>query len=274
MGSKTDKILDAMRVDKKNKITLSKCKTDSTEGVKNKEDAREQLAETTAQLSDLQYKLYAEGKRALLVVFQALDTAGKDGVIRKVLGPINPQGARVNSFKRPTPKELAHDYLWRIHRVAPEKGMIGVFNRSHYEDVLVHRVHKLLPEEVIEKRYRHINDFEKYLADNNTVIVKFFLHISKGEQKKRLQARLDNPKKRWKFELDDLAERKFWDKYQDAYQAVLDACSFDHAPWYVVPADNKWYRDWVVSKALVDVLKKIDPQIPEEQKGLDALTIE
>ena len=272
--SKTDKILDAMRVDKKRRIKLSKCKTDAVAGVKDKEDARKQLAEATARLSDLQYKLYAEAKRALLVVFQAMDTAGKDGVIRKVFGPVNPQGARVSSFKRPTSVELAHDYLWRVHRVAPKKGMIGVFNRSHYEDVLVHLVHKLAPEDVIERRYRQINDFEKYLTENGVVIVKFFLHISKDEQKKRLQARLDNPKKRWKFETGDLAERKLWDKYQDAYQAVLDRCAFDHAPWYVVPADNKWYRDWAVSHVLVDALEKIDPEIPMEEGGLDAVKIE
>lgn len=272
--NKTEKILDAMRVGKKSKIKLSKCKTDSTEGVKDKKDAREQLAETTTELADLQYKLYAESKKALLVVFQALDTAGKDGVIRKVLGPINPQGVRVSSFKRPTPAELAHDYLWRIHQVTPAKGMIGVFNRSHYEDVLVHRVHKLLPGDAIDRRYRQINDFEKFLTENDTVIVKFFLNISRDEQKSRLQARLDNPKKRWKFEIGDLAERKLWDKYQDAYQAVFDNCAFDHAPWYVVPADNKWYRDWVVSNVLVNTLKKMNPKFPKEEEGLDKVTIE
>lgn len=271
---KMEKILAGMRVEKKNRINLSKRKTDSTDGVKDKKDAREQLAETTALIDELQYKLYAESKTALLVVFQAMDTAGKDGVIRKVFGPINPQGVRVQSFKRPTPVELAHDYLWRIHRVAPARGMIGIFNRSHYEDVLVHRVHKLTPADIIEERYRQINDFERFLTENGTRIVKFFLHISKDEQKRRLQARLDNPKKRWKFEMGDLAERKLWDKYQDAYQIVLDKCSSKTAPWYVIPADNKWYRDWAVSNIILQELESINPKYPKEEEGLDKVVVE
>lgn len=271
---KTDKVLDGMRVDKKNKIKLAKFKTDSSEGVKDKKKAREELLEATTKLQELQYNLYAEAKTALLVVFQAMDTAGKDGVIRKVFGPVNPQGVRVSSFKRPTPLELAHDYLWRIHKCVPAAGMIGVFNRSHYEDVLVHRVHKLEPDEVIDERYGQLNDFERHLSKNGVRIVKFFLHISKDEQKERLQARLDDPTKRWKFELGDLAERKLWDKYQEAYQLVLDRCSHDHAPWYVVPADHKWYRDWVVSNVLVRTLKDVNPKIPKEQEGLDKVRIE
>jgi len=271
---KTDKILDSMRVDKKNKLKLSKLDTGATEGIKDKKDAREELAKTTVQLDELQYKLYAESKTALLVVFQAMDTAGKDGVIRKVFGPINPQGVRVNSFKQPTPVELAHDYLWRIHHVTPAKGMIGIFNRSHYEDVLVHKVHKLVPDDVIEQRYRQINDFERHLTENGTVVLKFFLHISSDEQKKRLQARLDNPKKRWKFEANDLVERKLWERYQDAYQAILDNCAFADAPWYVIPADNKWYRDWAVSNIIVRELERIDPKYPKEEEGLDKIVIE
>lgn len=271
---KIEKLLGGLRVDKKNKIKLAKIKTDSTVGVEDKKEARSLLVELTTEMQDLQYKLYAESKNALLVVFQAMDTAGKDGVIRKVFGPVNPQGVQVSSFKRPTPVELAHDYLWRIHKRTPAAGMIGVFNRSHYEDVLVHRVHKLEPDKVIDERYGQINDFEKHLTKNGVRIVKFFLHISKDEQKKRLQARLDNPKKRWKFEMGDIPERKLWDKYQDAYQLVLDNCSFDYAPWYVIPADNKWYRDWVVAHAIVRALKDIDPKIPKEQEGLDKVVIE
>lgn len=271
---KNEKILDGLRVDKKHKIKLSKIKTGSTEGVKDKKEAREHLAKRTAELQDLQYKLYAESKASLLIVFQALDTAGKDGVIRKVLGPLNPQGVIVNSFKRPTPLEMSHDFLWRIHQKTPAAGMIGVFNRSHYEDVLVHRVHKLLPDKAIADRYHAINEFEQFLTKNGTRIVKFFLHISKDEQKARLQARLDNPDKRWKFEMGDLAERKLWDKYQEAYQLVLDNCSFDHAPWYVVPADNKWYRDWIVSSVLVDTLKDMNPKFPKEEEGLDKVKID
>lgn len=271
---KQDKIFASMRVDKKNKVNLAKCKTGSTEGMKDKKDAREALDALSAELDKLQYKLYAESKTSLLVVFQAMDTAGKDGVIRKVFGPANPQGVQVSSFKRPSDMELAHDYLWRIHLRVPAKGMIGVFNRSHYEDVLVHRVHKLIPNKHLEERYRQINDFEKYLTENNTVILKFFLHVSKDEQKERLQARLDHPDKRWKFEMGDLAERKLWEKYQDAYQVVLDKCSFSHAPWYVIPADNKWYRDWAVSSIVVDALRKINPKTPSVKESLDGITVE
>lgn len=271
---KVEKILSSMKVDKKNKIKLSKFATDATPGVKDKDEARELLAKSTEELDELQYKLYAESKTALLVVFQAMDTAGKDGVIRKVFGPINPQGARVTSFKRPTEKELARDFLWRIHLAVPAKGMIGIFNRSHYEDVLVRKVHKMDPREVLEARYAQINAFEKYLGDNDVAIVKFYLHISKKEQRERLQARLDNPKKRWKFEMADLEERKLWDKYQDAYQTALDKCSAEHAPWYVIPADNKWYRDWAVSSIIVRELKRIDPKFPKEQEGLDGVTVE
>ena len=270
---KQDKVFAAMRVDKKNHIKLAKTATDSTEGVKNKEEAREKLEKSSAELDSLQYKLYAESRRALLIVFQAMDTAGKDGVIRKVFGPINPQGVRVSSFKRPSTLELSHDFLWRIHARTPAKGMIGVFNRSHYEDVLVRRVHGMDSKKAIDARYEQINGFEKYLAANDTVILKFFLHLSKDEQRSRLQARLDNPDKRWKFEAGDLEERKLWSKYRDAYQLVLDRCSFGHAPWYVIPADNKWYRDWAVSRIIVDTLREMNPKLPEELEGLDGLVV-
>ena len=271
---KREKTLSSMRVETKGAVKLSKVKTNSTTGIKDKQEARELLAENTAAIDKLQYKLYAESKTALLVVFQAMDTAGKDGVIRKVFGPINPQGVRVDSFKRPTAAELAHDYLWRIHMRTPAKGMIGVFNRSHYEDVLVHKVHKLIPGKQLEQRYDQLNWFEKHLSQNNTVIVKFFLHISRDEQKERLQARLDDPDKRWKFEMGDLNERQYWDAYMDAYQAVLDKCSAKHAPWYVIPADNKWYRDWAVSSIILQTLKSIDPETPKEEAGLDKVKIE
>lgn len=274
VGMKKDKILEDLRVDKKNKIKLTKCKTDSVAGVKDKKEAREELLKVTAELDELQYKLAADGKTAVLIVFQAMDTAGKDGVIRKVIGPLNPQGVEVSSFKRPTSLEFAHDYLWRIHRRTPARGMIGVFNRSHYEDVLVHRVHNLEPEKVLNQRYEQLNEFERHLHENGTRIVKFFLHISKDEQKRRLQARLDNPKKRWKFTESDVAERKLWDKYQEAYQYVLDRCATDYAPWYVVPADNKWYRDWVVSNVLLNLLKDINPKFPQEMEGLDKIKID
>ncbi len=270
----SDKVLAAMRVDKKNSVKLGKIDPDSTEGMKDKKEARDALAENTAKMNDLQFKLYAENKRSLLVVFQAMDTAGKDGVIRKVFGPLNPQGVVVSAFKRPTPLEMAHDYLWRIHACAPAKGMIGIFNRSHYEDVLVRRVHQLDKEEVIEERYKQLGGFEKFLAANDTVILKFFLHISKDEQKKRLQARLDDPDRRWKFEIGDLAERKLWDAYQAAYQLVLDNCAHDYAPWYVIPANNKWYRDWAVSSIILKTLKDMNPKFPAEAEGLDKVKID
>ena len=268
-----EKILAAMRVDGKRSVKLSKMKTDSTAGIRDKDEARELLDKNTAAIDALQYKLYAESKTALLIVMQAMDTGGKDGVIRKVFGPANPQGVRVDSFKQPTAEELAHDYLWRIHRRAPAKGMIGVFNRSHYEDVLVHKVHKLIPDKQLDQRYEQLNDFEKHLSQNGTVIVKFFLHISKDEQKERLQARLDDPEKRWKFSAGDLKEREYWDRYVDAYQAVLEKCSRSHAPWYVIPADKKWYRDWAVSSVVLQALTAIDPKAPKPEENLDNVKI-
>ena len=268
-----EKILAAMRVDGKRSVKLSKMKTDSTAGIRDKDEARELLDKNTAAIDALQYKLYAESKTALLIVMQAMDTGGKDGVIRKVFGPANPQGVRVDSFKQPTAEELAHDYLWRIHRRTPAKGMIGVFNRSHYEDVLVHKVHKLIPDKQLDQRYEQLNDFEKHLSQNGTVIVKFFLHISKDEQKERLQARLDDPDKRWKFSTGDLKEREYWERYVDAYQAVLEKCSRGHAPWYVIPADKKWYRDWAVSSIVLQTLTAIDPKAPKPEENLDNVKI-
>ncbi len=272
--NKQEKILADMRVDRKGAVKLARVKTGSTAGVKDREEARELLADNTAAIDKLQYTLYAESKTALLVVFQAMDTAGKDGVIRNVFGPANPQGVRVDSFKRPTAEELSRDYLWRIHSRVPAKGMIGVFNRSHYEDILVHKVHKLIPGKQLDQRYEQVNDFEKHLSRNNTVILKFFLHISKDEQKERLQARLDEPEKRWKFDKRDLDERKLWDRYMDAYQTVLDRCSRRHAPWYVIPADKKWYRDWAVSSILLRTLREINPKIPEQKENLDNIKVE
>ncbi|MCD8351223.1 MAG: polyphosphate kinase 2 family protein [Planctomycetaceae bacterium] len=271
--AKAKSVLQAMRVGK-NDGKLAKRQTDATDGVEDKKDARARLAELTDELSSLQYNLYAEAKTAVLVVFQAMDTGGKDGVIRKVFGPLNPQGVRVTSFKQPSQVELAHDYLWRIHKVVPPKGMIGIFNRSHYEDVLIRRVHHMDPEKIINQRYEQINEFEKYLSQNNVAIVKFFLHISKDEQKARLQARLDKPDKRWKFEKGDLSERAFWDDYQTAYGMMLSKCSTGYAPWYAIPADRKWYRDWAVASVLVDTLRRIGPRIPEPKEDLSNLTVE
>ena len=226
------------------------------------------------QLESLQEVLYAEGKHKVLVVLQAMDTGGKDGTIRHVFDGTNPQGVKVASFKKPTPEELAHDYLWRVHAHTPGSGEITVFNRSHYEDVLVVRVHNLVPEQRWSGRYEHINGFERALADEGTTIVKFFLHISKSEQRRRLQARLDTPDKQWKFSKGDLAERQRWDEYVDAYEAALSKTSTSHAPWYVIPADRKWYRNLAISQILVDTLNGFDMSFPPPEDDLTGIVVD
>jgi len=227
-----------------------------------------------AELSRLQELLYADGRHRLLVVLQAIDAGGKDGTIRAVFTGVNPQGVQVTSFKAPTSDELAHDYLWRVHQHVPRDGHIGIFNRSHYEDVLVVRVHDLVPKSRWQKRYEHIRAFEQMLHDEGTTIVKFFLHISKDEQRKRQQARIDDPTKRWKFAAADLDERKHWDDYAQAFEQMLNETSAAHAPWYVVPANRKWYRNLVVSQVLVDTLKMLDLHYPEPEPGLQGLVVD
>lgn len=239
-----------------------------------KEKGLKAIQKLNVELQELQELLYAEGKHKVLVVLQAMDTGGKDGTIRRVFDGVNPQGVKVASFKVPTAEELAHDFLWRIHKAVPASGEIVIFNRSHYEDVLVVRVHNLVPKAVWSKRYEQINDFEKMLADNGTTILKFFLHISKDEQRERLQARLDDPTKHWKFSLGDLDERKLWDDYQQAYEDALNKTSTKHAPWYIVPADRKWYRDLVISTVLVEALKGLKMKFPEPKDNLDGVVIE
>jgi PPK2 family polyphosphate:nucleotide phosphotransferase len=224
-------------------------------------------------LAALQERLYAERKQALLVVLQAMDAGGKDGTIKKVFNSINPQGVRVTSFKVPTALELSHDFLWRIHQQVPPKGYIGIFNRSHYEDVLIVRVNELVPEQVWRGRYDHINHFEKLLADSGTRILKFFLHISKDEQKKRLQERLDNPDKHWKFSIGDLPVRERWDDYMAAYGDALTLCNTDYAPWYIIPANRKWYRNLVITRIIVETLEDMNPQFPPEEPGLENVVI-
>ena len=218
-----------------------------------------------ARLEVLQEQLYAQGRHRLLVVLQATDTGGKDGTIRRVFEGVNPQGVDVASFKKPTPEELAHDYLWRVHKHVPGDGRITIFNRSHYEDVLVVRVHDLVPEERWSKRYEHIRSFEQMLVDEGTTILKFFLHISKEEQKERLEARLENPDKHWKFSLGDLDERKRWDDYQQAFETMINETSTPDAPWYVVPADRKWYRDLVISSTIVRTLESLGVDWPDPE---------
>jgi len=246
---------------------------DSSQFDGNKGDSQAELEKLNTRLAELQELLYAENKHRLLIVLQAMDTAGKDGTIRRVFSGVNPQGVRVASFKVPTPEELAHDYLWRIHKQVPGKGEIVIFNRSHYEDVLIVRVHNLVPPEVWAKRYQHINDFERLLADTGTTILKFFLNIDLDEQKKRLQSRLDNPDKHWKFNIGDLAERKRWPEYMQAYQDALQKTSTDYAPWYVIPANRKWYRDLVISRIIVETLEGLNMQYPPSG-DLDGIVID
>jgi len=255
------------------KLKLSQCDTADTGKFKNKDQARPAIAKYIERLEKLQELLYAQSKHALLIVFQAMDTGGKDGAISHVFSGVNPQGCSVTSFKVPTELEKAHDFLWRIHAAAPRRGMIGIFNRSHYESVLVERVHNLVPEKVWRHRYGQINDFEEMLADEGVTILKFFLHISKDEQKRRLQARLDDREKHWKFSVNDVKEREFWGDYQDAYQDALGKCSTKAAPWFVVPADHKWYRNWVLSDTIIRALHKLHMQYPPAPKGLDKVVI-
>jgi len=225
-------------------------------------EAEQQLAPLLTRLPELQTALYAESKRALLCVFQGRDASGKDGVTRKVFGPLNSQGCVVSTFKRPTVYELARDYLWRVHQLVPPKGTVGIFNRSHYEDVLVVRVHELVTKEAWSKRFDQINDFERMLTENGVAILKFFLHISREEQKDRLVERIHDPLKNWKFEVGDLDERKRWDDYTEAYEDVLGKCSTDWAPWYLVPADRKKTRDLVVAQVVVETLERMNPTFP------------
>lgn len=239
-----------------------------------KEDGLEALSKLNAELQELQELLYAEGKHKVLVVLQAMDTGGKDGTIRRVFDGVNPQGVKAASFKVPTAEELSHDFLWRIHKVTPAKGEMVIFNRSHYEDVLVVRVRNIVPQDVWSKRYDQINQFEKILAENGTTILKFFLHISKDEQKERLQARLNDPTKHWKFSLGDLEERKLWDDYQKAYEDAINKTSTEYAPWYVVPANRKWYRDLLISTVLVDTLKGLKMEFPKPKDDLTGVVVE
>jgi PPK2 family polyphosphate:nucleotide phosphotransferase len=240
----------------------------------NKKDAKSKKKDLRKKLIKLQETLYAEHEEKLLIVLQGMDTSGKDGTIRHVFKGVNPQGVRVSSFKVPTQEELDHDYLWRIHKHVPAKGEIVIFNRSHYEDVLVVRVHELVKEKVGKRRYQQINQFEKMLHEEGVTILKFFLHIDLEEQKKRLQARIDTPDKQWKFNSADLKERKLWDDYIQAYQDVLNKTSQNWAPWYLVPANNKWYRNLVISSVMVDTLEKLDLHYPPAEAGLEDIVIE
>jgi len=241
-----------------------------------KDKAKALTGELTAKLGGLQERLYANGDRALLIVLQGMDTSGKDGTIKSVMSGVNPQGCRVASFKTPSSRELAHDFLWRVHQEAPPKGHIGIFNRSHYEDVLITRVNGMISDNVAKQRFDQIKEFEELLYESGTTIVKFFLHISKDEQKDRLEERIRDPEKRWKFNSGDLEERKLWSDYLRAFEDVISATSTEHAPWFIVPANRKWYRNLVVAGAVAETLEEMKLPCPRPSKDVDwdRLTIE
>ena len=260
-------------VTKDSKTNLSKFPTDNTEEYKSKKETAKLLKKNIKRMTELQAKLYAQDKFSLLIIFQAMDAAGKDGTIKHVMSGLNPQGTQVSSFKQPSKEELDHGYLWRISNALPERGRIGIFNRSHYEEVLVVRVHDLmknqkLPRELItdniwKQRYEQINNFEKYLYENGIVIIKFFLHVSKEEQKKRFLKRIGDPAKNWKFSSSDIEERKYWDEYQKVYQEAISATSKKNSPWYIIPADKKWFARLLVSEIIVREMKRLKPEFPK-----------
>ncbi len=270
---------DAARIRKRCRIPTHGRKVDlgrfdpDDDGGLDKERGEKLLDEDLAALDELQEKLVAAASHGVLVVLQAMDTGGKDGTIRKVFGPLDSLGLEVHSFKKPTPEELAHDFLWRVHQRCPPKGRIGVLNRSHYEDVLVVRVHGWASPEVIEERYRQINDFERMLTESGTRILKLFLHISRDEQRKRLEERLADPTKHWKFQAGDIGERNLWDHYMEAYAVALRRCSTPWAPWYVIPANRKWYRNHVVARLLRHTLEDLDLRYPPGPPDLRKIKI-
>jgi PPK2 family polyphosphate:nucleotide phosphotransferase len=253
--------IEKLRVDP-HKFKLKKRDPDETFGV-SKAEATAQVGHHVERLEYFHELLYAEHKRALLIVLQGMDASGKDGTIKHVMSGVNPQGCSVTSFKEPTKKELDHDFLWRVHAEVPGKGAIGIFNRSHYEDVLVARVHHLVPRSVWEKRYDQINAFETILAENSVCILKFFLHISSEEQEKRLLERLADPRKNWKMSAADFRERQYWNDYQDAYEDALTKCAQDHAPWYVIPANHKWFRNYAVAEVIIQTLESFRMTFPK-----------
>lgn len=258
------------------KLDLSKYLTNDTAEFKSKDEVKDQLQKNIERMTELQDKLYAQDKYSLLIIFQAMDAAGKDSTIKHVMSGLNPQGTQVYSFKQPSKEEIDHGYLWRIQKVIPERGKIGIFNRSHYEEVLIVKVHNLLkyqqiPDELMDdkiwkNRYKQISDYEKYLFENGTVILKFYLNVSKDEQKKRFLDRIDDPTKNWKFSAADVEERMFWKDYQKAYEDAISATSKNYAPWYVIPADKKWFARLLVSEIIVETFKKLNLEYPKLSK--------
>lgn len=264
----------------KKNLKLKDFKTDHNAGFNSKKDAEETLANNISQMAELQGKLYAQDKYSLLIIFQAMDGGGKDSAIQHVMSGLNPQGTQVYSFKQPSKEELDHDYLWRFFKSLPEKGRIGIFNRSYYEDVLVVRVHNLIEnqkipdkfknEDIWGMRFRQINDFERYLYETGTYVIKFFLHISKEEQKQRFIKRIEDPSKNWKITEEDIIERESWDKYHQCYEDTIMATSTKYAPWYVIPGNKKWVARLIISEAIINALKEVNPDYPKiikEQKN-------
>lgn len=264
---------DRYRVRPGRKVSLKDWAPDDDGGLK-RDEAEKRFAELTERLDKLQERLYAEGRRSVLVVLQAMDAAGKDSTIRRVFGPLNPQGVALANFKAPNNHELAHDFLWRVHQRTPPRGYLGLFNRSHYEDVLVVRVKKLAPEEVWKRRYEHIRHFESLLHDEGTRVVKFYLHISKAYQKQRLERRLQKPDKHWKFDPNDLKERARWSDYMRAFEDAIGKTSTRDAPWYVIPSQKRWYRNLLIAQVMVDLFESMKIQMPKPTFDPASITID
>ncbi len=267
-------MLDDLVVKPGEPARLAKRSPDPRLGVDDKIDGRSRVLELQARLDELHNRLWAEAKRSVVLVLQGMDAAGKDGTIRRVITGLNPQGCSVTNFKIPTDVALAHDYLWRVHNAMPARGILGVFNRSHYEDVVAARITGVVDTKRCEQRYHHIREFERMLGDEGTTMVKVFLHVSKDEQRRRLQERIDDPEKNWKFHRSDLEVRARWDEYQQVYEEAITATSTDWAPWYVVPADHKSVRDVAVGEALLEVFERLDPRIPDPEPGLEGVIVE
>jgi PPK2 family polyphosphate:nucleotide phosphotransferase len=273
-GLKANEIIKKLMVIEGKKINLQRLSPDYNFSI-DEEKAEYVLKQNLKKrMSELQYRLYAERKNGLLIVFQGIDTSGKDSTIRHVISAFNPQSCAVKAFKEPTTEDLSHDFLWRIHKRAPSRGEIVVFNRSHYEDIIQPRVHKTIHKSIWSQRYEHINAFEKCLSDNSIKIIKFFLHISKEEQRKRLEERMNDPSKQWKASESDITERKFWNSYTVAYQDIINRCSNLWAPWYIIPANKKWFRNLVVALVIVDTLERMKPKFPKPTINLSQMTID
>jgi PPK2 family polyphosphate:nucleotide phosphotransferase len=267
------RLSERFKVQPGSKVRLADWDPDDTAGFPDKDSVRTRAEKHLDRLSELEYILYAENRRSVLVVLQAMDAGGKDGAIRHMTGPLNPQSSKVISFKTPSEEELAHDFLWRVHHVAPRKGEIRIFNRSHYEDVLIVRVHDLVPKAVWAKRYDQINAFEQILAQNDTLILKFYLHISKDEQLERFQARMEDSTKQWKISLADFEDRKRWSDYMRAYEVALSKCSTAHAPWFIIPANRKWFRNYAIAEILVEYLSALHMKFPKPMVDLSEIDL-